>query len=422
LTTLYSFCSLPNCADGKSPDESLIQGSDGNLYGTTSEIGAGDGTVFRFTLNLAPNPLQFVPVTPCRVVDTRNPNGTFGGPSIAGGSYRSFPIPQGQCDIPPNAAAYSLNVTVVPQGRLGYLTVWPTGQIQPRVSIMNSPDGRVKANAAIVPGGTSAAVSVYATDTTDVLLDIDGYFTAAAPETLQFYPLPPCRIVDTRNGQNGGTLQAGVERDYTIAGECGVPNTAAAYSFNVTVIPPNEGLGYLSVWPKGESMPVVSTLNDSTGTIVANAAIVPAGSQNATAFYANDNNTDLLLDVNGYFAAPGADGYSLYTMSPCRVLDTRQGGGAFSGKLTVDVSDSACAPSSAARAYVFNATVVPPGPMPYLTLWPDGVDQPIVSTLNARDGFVTSNMAIVPSTNGSIDAYAAALTQMILDISGYFAP
>ncbi len=60
--------------------------------------------------------------------------------------------------------------------------------------------------------------------------------------------------------------------------------------------------------------------------------------------------------------------------------------------------------------------------MPYLTLWPDGEKQPVVSTLNAYDGFVTSNMAIVPTNNGSIDAYAYALTQLILDISGYFAP
>jgi len=132
----------------------------------------------------------------------------------------------------------------------------------------------------------------------------------------------------------------------------------------VTVIPPSGALGYLSVWPKGESQPGVSTLNDPTGTIVANAAIVPAGSDNATAFYANNNNTDLLLDVNGYFAAPGSGSYSLYTMSPCRALDTRQSGGGFSGELPVDVVDSACAPSAAAKAYLFNATVVPPGPMP----------------------------------------------------------
>jgi hypothetical protein len=77
-----------------------------------------------------------------------------------------------------------------------------------------------------------------------------------------------------------------------------------------------------------------------------------------------------------------------------------------------------------ARGYVFNATVVPDHrhPMGYLTLWPDGEDMPLVSTLNAYDGLVTSNMAIVPNDNGSIDAYADGLTHLILDISGYFAP
>ena len=54
---------------------------------------------------------------------------------------------------------------------------------------------------------------------------------------------------------------------------------------------------------------------------------------------------------------------------------------------------------AAPRAYVFNATVAPPGSLRYLTLWPDGQQQPVVSTLNAYDGFITSNMAIVPTTN-----------------------
>jgi hypothetical protein len=88
----------------------------------------------------------------------------------------------------------------------------------------------------------------------------------------------------------------------------------------------------------------------------------------------------------------------------------------------VDVVDSACQPPAAAQAYVFNATVVPTGALGYLTLWPDGTDQPVVSTLNAFDGSLTNNMAIVPSTNGKVDAYANGLTQLILDISSYFAP
>jgi hypothetical protein len=75
-----------------------------------------------------------------------------------------------------------------------------------------------------------------------------------------------------------------------------------------------------------------------------------------------------------------------------------------------------------AKAYVFNATVVPSPNLSYLTLWPDGEGQPVVSTLKAADGWITSNMAIVPNVNGKIDAYAAGMTQMVLDISSYFAP
>jgi hypothetical protein len=125
---------------------------------------------------------NFIPVTPCRVADTRLATGTFGGPTMAAGSTRNFPIPSSSCGIPSTATAYSLNVTVVPAGGpLFYLTIWPTGQAQPVVSTLNSDSGLVVANAAIVPAGTSAtggAVSVYVTNATDVILDIDGYFVA----------------------------------------------------------------------------------------------------------------------------------------------------------------------------------------------------------------------------------------------------
>jgi hypothetical protein len=379
--------------------------------------------------------LQFVPVTPCRLVDTRNPNGQFGGPPIQGGTSRSFPIPQQTpCDIPSIAAAYSLNVTVVPHSTLGYLTIWPTGEAQPYVSTMNSSDGRIKANAAIVPAGYGGAVSVYVTDTTNVILDIDGYFAPAASDTYQFYTLTPCRVVDTRQGSNQPqglgppSLPAQQARDFPIlTSPClqNLPQQPQAYSFNVTVVPNPAGqpLGYLTVWPSNEQQPYVSTLNNPTATVVANAAIVPAAPDGDIDAYAY-NSTDLILDINGYFAAPGGtNALSLYPVAPCRVLDTRQNNGQpFSGTLVVNVVGSVCAPSSSAQAYVFNATVVPPGSMPYLTLWPDGTGQPMVSTLNAYDGVITSNMAIVLTTNGSIDAYAYALTQLILDISGYFAP
>lgn len=78
-------------------------------------------------------------------------------------------------------------------------------------------------------------------------------------------------------------------------------------------------------------------------------------------------------------------------------------------------------PPVAAAAYVLNATVVPSGSLPYLTLWPDSKQESAVSTLNATDGYITSNMAIVPNVNGSTGADAAnGYTQLILDLAGLF--
>ena len=380
-----------------------------------------------------PVPLQFIPMTPCRLVDTRPDRGGSG--PIQGGTARTFNLPQlAQSASPPceslaSAAAYSLNVSAVPQGPLGYLTVWPDGLTRPLIATLNSLDGRIKANAAIVAAGDNQSIDIYATNTTDVVLDIDGYFAPLPnPSALAFYTLTPCRVIDTRNpdGDLGGPyLQGHQERDFPVleATACNIPSSAQAYSMNFAVVP-KQALGYLSVWPTGQSRPVVSTLNDLTGTIVANAAIVPAGTAGDIAVYPS-NDTDLVVDIDGYFAPPGTGGLSLYTFSPCRVLDTRTVGNGqpFSGTLSppVSVAGGPCA-ISWAQAYVFNASVVPQGPLGYLTLWPDGQQRPLASTLNAMDGMITSNMAIVPSSNGSIDAYASGITQLVLDISSYFAP
>ncbi len=372
--------------------------------------------------------LQFVSVTPCRIADTRNPPGQFGGPTMDGNTERDFPIPLSACSIPPAALAYSLNVTVVPAGSLNYLTIWPTGEPQPVVSTLNSYDGRTKANAAIVPAGTNASVSVYVTDKTDVILDIDGYFVPASTSTLAFFPLTPCRVADTRgsNGPLGGpTMQANQIRDFPVlASTCNVPTTAEGYSLNMTAVPKHT-LGYLTLWPTGETQPYVSTLNAPTGTVVANAAIVPAGTSGAVSVYVTDE-TDVIIDIDGYFATatPGQGGLSLFSLVPCRVVDTRppHGSGLLYEVLPVNVLGSTCS-VPAAQAYVFNATVVPNnGPMGYLSLWPDAEGQPVVSTLNAYDGAVTSNMAIVPTLNGDVDAYAFNPAWLIMDISSYFAP
>ncbi len=397
--------------------------------------GSASSAVWSFTAAVPftgnPGPFQFVPVTPCRVADTRATSGTFGGPTMTGGSSRSFPIPQGVCNIPATAQAYSFNVTVVPQGPLSYLTLWPTGENQPLASTLNAPSGNVVANAAIVPAGEGGAVSVFVTNNTDVILDINGYFTSGGGA--DFYAATPCRVADTRNaaGPLGGpTMSSGETRTLPVlSGACTIPAAATAYSMNVTVVPDGP-LSYLTMWPAAETQPVVSTLNSPAGNVLANAALVPAGTGGGISVYVT-NQTDVVVDTNGYFAAPGSSGaLQFYPVSPCRVVDTRNANGAFGGPSlgaatarSFMIPAGSCSIPATAKAYSLNVTVVPDGPLSYLTLWPAGATQPFVSTLNSYNGSVVANAAIVPAgTEGGVSVYVTNPTDVVLDINGYFAP
>ena len=392
-------------------------------------VGTASSTIWSFTTAAtAPAGLRFVPVTPCRVADTRRTS------SIAGNSSRDFAIPQSGCGIPPTAQAYSLNVTALPQGPLYYLTLWPTGLAQPLASTLNSWSGDVVANAAIVPAGTGGAVGVFVSNTADVILDVNGYFdTSSGTSSLDFYPAPPCRVADTRYGSGqfaGPSMISSQPRDFPVPlSPCGIPAWARGYSLNFTVVPPGY-LGFLTTWPTGQTQPNASTLNSWTGKVVANAAIVPAGSNESISVYVS-NPTNVILDVNGYFGAPGSAGaLTFYPVTPCRVADTREATGTFGGPemgsgvtRSFPIPASGCNIPANAAAYSLNVTVVPGGYLGYLSIWPVGGTKPNVSTLNSWDGSVVANAAIVPAgSDGAIDVYVTNPTNVILDINGYFAP
>jgi hypothetical protein len=385
---------------------------------------------------------QFVPVAPCRLVDTRvasfSPN--FGPPSFIAGTTRTFPIPSStNCSVPANAVAYVVNGTVVTKGYLGFLSIWPAGQPMPNVSTLNSysTTSTALSNMAIVPAGANGAISVYSTDATDVILDLEGYFAPPQPQSADFYTLTPCRLVDTRVASFGADgppfLSAGATRAFPItsSASCSVPTSAAAYSLNITAIPKNT-LGILTIWPTGSALPNASILNVySPGTVVANAAIVAAGTNGSINVFATDQ-TDLVIDINGYFAPPSSSGLQFYPVFPCRVADTRVGSGIDDpfgpgpmtpGVRNFPISSSACELPSGASAYSFNFTAVPTGYLGILSTWPAGQSQPNVSTLNSYNGSVVANAAIVPSGNGgSISVSVTDITNLLFDVNGYFAP
>jgi hypothetical protein len=129
------------------------------------------------------NSMAFVAIVPCRLVDTRGftgESGAFGPPAMNASETRTIPVLSNtRCNIPSSAQAYSLNFTVVPTGSLSFLTAWPTGNPPtPTVSILNDLLGTLLANAAVVPAGTSGSIDVFVTDTTQVIIDVNGYYAA----------------------------------------------------------------------------------------------------------------------------------------------------------------------------------------------------------------------------------------------------
>ena len=124
--------------------------------------------------------------------------------------------------------------------------------------------------------------------------------------------MAPCRIVDTRAGQGfsgafgpPGLIGNAVGRTFPIQSNntCPIPSIAGAYSFNLRVVAPAP-FGFITAYPTPGPLPLAATLNWAQSLIVGNAAIVPAGTSGSVDLYANAN-TDVVIDINGYYAPPG---------------------------------------------------------------------------------------------------------------------
>jgi IPT/TIG domain-containing protein len=121
---------------------------------------------------------SFFTVAPCRVLDTRNSIGPFGGPALSAGGSRTFVI-AGQCGIPPTALSVAANVTVTGSTSGGFLSVYPAGSPVPLASTINFAAGQTRANNAILtlgPSGDITAATGQPAGTVHFILDLTGYF------------------------------------------------------------------------------------------------------------------------------------------------------------------------------------------------------------------------------------------------------
>ena len=382
-----------------------------------------------------------VEVTPNRVFDTRdgaggvaiNPIGNFAGtaPDLA------FTI-VGAGGIPTTGvSAVSLNVTATNTSAPdegGYLTVYPCATGRPNVSNLNFTNGRIIANAVIVPVG-DGDICFHVYGSADIIVDVNGWLPVGAG----FTTVTPNRVMDTRDGTGavpssriGNFSGTAPDLQFAIAGSDSVPaNGVAAVSLNVTVATtsaPDEG-GYLTVYPCATGRPNVSNLNFTNGRIIANAVIVPVGDGDIC-FHVYGA-AHVIVDVNGWFAS----GTGFTTVTPSRVMDTRDGTGAvpssrignFSGTapdLEFVIGGRGGVPNAGVSAVSLNVTAVEtsaPDVGGFVTVYPCSAGRPNVSSINFVDRQITPNAVIVPvDGSGRICLHVYGIAHLIIDVNGWF--
>lgn len=205
---------------------------------------------------------KFTPLAPDRLLDTRWENIPVGP-----GATRVLDLGNW---IPASATAVTVNLTATNATATTFVTAWPTGTGRPTASNLNVPAGDTRPNLVTVAVGANRQISLYNNNgQVDLLVDLGGFYTPDYGAV--FVPLPPSRVLDTRNGE---PLVAGLTTGRDLAD--GLPLTATGVALNVTGVAATAPTHMLA-WggsQDGRHRPNTSTLNLSAGQTASNAAVM----------------------------------------------------------------------------------------------------------------------------------------------------
>ncbi len=389
-----------------------------------------------------PTPREwYTPVVPARLLDTRpgTPTvdglGAWAGVPLGGGSSLGVRV-LGRGGVPlTDVTAVVLNVTVTNPTQPSYLTVWPASAPRPTASNLNFVAGQTVPNLVVAKVGANGIVEIYNfAGRVDVIVDVAGY----VPSSDGFTPVNPARLLDTRPGfptidplgRPGVPLGPTGRIDLPVLGRGGVPDSDVdSVVLNVTatnVTAPS----FLTLYPTGASRPTASNLNMVAGQTVPNLAVAKLGVAGMVSIYNHGGNTDVIVDVAGYFVTDG----TFVALAPQRIYETRPGefvppGAVNSGQtiggdqtVAVQVTGRAGVPEFGVSAVVLNVTAIKPTGPSFLTVWPTGAVRPNASNLNVRGNEVVPNLVIAKvGAGGKVNVYnLAGRTDLVVDVAGYF--
>ncbi len=413
-------------------------------------------TTYTYGATAAFSQAPYTPVAPFRVCDTRPAGGGItanqcdtgaGSGPLASGATRVVTIDTFGGVPASGVTAVVVNLTAVAPSRSTYLTVFPDGSAKPSTSNINPVAGDTVANLVEVGVSTAGKLDVYnaaGTGTTNIILDIEGYVSAAS--TGLFSPLAPARICDTR-AAGGGIIanqcdssvahpigSGGVLTFNVHTGDASIPATGVtAVVFNLTAISPTQAT-VLTAY--GTSRPNASNLNLVAHATLPNRVIVPVSSTGTVSIWNGAGSVNVAVDVNGYFAASGPTAQFTALASPGRVCNTLDGNGSDAGcnkapvgagqALNINVTGIDGVPilgsAHSPVAVVINVTAINPSASTFVSVYPGLTPHPGVSDLNVLPGTVMTNLVVVEvGTDGTINLYnAAGSINLIVDVLGFY--
>jgi IPT/TIG domain len=406
---------------------------------------------------------NYVPITPFRLLDTRNTGGSI-GPGVS----RPLQVTGvGSAPLPPSATAVVLNVTAVSGSASSLLSLYPYGTLRPNAANLNFPAHTVIGNLVTVSLGLHSAqgwVNIYnALGSVNVVVDVEGYFTPQPASDVigLFHPVAPTRVCDTRSPSPTpicsahGALGPGASMVVNFGLTGGLPGdgTAEAAVVNVAGVAGTAST-YLSLFPTNANgacvAPGTSTLNLAAGAVAANRVMVELGPStsggvdDAMCVFNAVGVINVVVDANGWYGSSSAlaAGYQYQALAPTRICDTRSTstscnlgaiGGGLNRLITVGAHDgvppNVSSPTTNVVAIIANLTGIAPTATTYLTLYPATLplSRPTVSDLNLGAGAVLANLAVVKldtagdANQGDSDLYnSVGSVNVTIDLEGWF--
>ena len=355
---------------------------------------------------------RFGPVDPVRVFDSRDPGEGAIGP---GGSVD---LQLGQ--LGDDVTAVVLNVTTTEgSNATTFISAQRSGSWgrQPTTSIVNARMGLDVANLAIVGLGPSRGVQLYNNQgTVHLAVDLEGYFSAS--EGAGYAPITPTRVLDTRTA--GAPLRTGERRRVDLAATgLAIPADAVSVAINLTSTNVTATTSYLSAYGVGDpNGPLTSVLNAHRGLDVPNAAIVPV-TGGAIELYNNAGQTDVVIDVQGWFTA--SSGAAFLPYDPHRTAFSDAGWlGPDSARDEIDPGRHIEPPARAVAAALNVTTSQATAAAGYLTVYPAGSARPFASTTNTRTGVDSATSVLVGLGPGYSIYNKAGQVLPFVDVMGYF--